>query len=192
MEQISIISSSVSRRRNSHRVALFLHNYIAENNIAKVEIIDLKQYNFPVFDDRLRFQKDPSEQIISLTGKINSSAGIIIVTPEYNGGIPASLKNVIDLLYDEWHRKPIALATVSNGPFGGSQALVTLQFVLWKMHAWTVPPGLQIANVKKNFSENGETINAEILRRVTGFVNELRWCITANMQMEESFGLLKT
>lgn len=189
MESISIISASVRQGRNSHRVALFLHNYISENNIAQVEIIDLMEYEFPIFDERLRFQKTPTEKMMEFTDRINLSDGIIIVTPEYNGSIPASLKNVIDFLYDEWHRKPVAIATVSKGAFGGSQALVALQFVLWKMHAWTVPSALQIANVKEDFNEEGESTNPEILKRVSAFINELRWCIAANKRMAESLGL---
>ena len=41
--------------------------------------------------------------------------------------ISASLKNAIDLLEDEWKHKPIGIASVSSGPFGGTQALVSLQ-----------------------------------------------------------------
>jgi NADPH-dependent FMN reductase len=53
-------------------------------------------------------------------------------TPEYNGGYPASLKNVIDLLDYEWHRKPVVISTVTSGAFGASQVLISLQFILWK------------------------------------------------------------
>jgi NAD(P)H-dependent FMN reductase len=186
MAQISIISSSVRNGRNSHRVALFLQNYIAENNLAEPEIIDLKEYKFPVFDERLRLQKTPTERMIQFADKIKLSDGIIIVTPEYNGSIPASLKNVIDLLYDEWYHKPVAIATVSTGAFGGSQALITLQFVLWKMHAWTVPAMLTIANATEAFDEEGTAADTgKMAKLVSSFVSELYWCMEANKRMTE-------
>ena len=110
---ISILSASVRTGRNSHRVALYFKKYIEERNLSTVEILDLKSYQFPVFDERLRFQKNPTPQTLEFTEKIKSADGVLIVTPEYNGGYPASLKNVVDLLYDEWHRKPLAISTVS-------------------------------------------------------------------------------
>ena len=105
MSHIAIISSSVRTGRASHRVALFLKGYIEENKLASVEIIDLNEYQFPVFDERLRLQSHPTPLVQNFAAKIREADGIIIVTPEYNGGYPASLKNVIDLLYDEWYRK---------------------------------------------------------------------------------------
>lgn len=193
MAHISIISSSVRNGRNSHRVALFLQDYITKNNLAESEIIDLKEYKFPVFDERLRLQKTPTERMIQFADKVKLSDGIIIVSPEYNGSIPASLKNAIDLLYDEWYHKPVAISTVSTGAFGGSQALVTLQFVLWKMHAWTVPAMLPIANVTEVFDENGMANDVgKINKVVSSFISELNWCMAANKLMTESLILTNT
>jgi len=184
MAHISILSSSVRNDRKSHRVSLYLQDYIQGNKLATSEIIDLRNYKFPVFDERLRLLKNPTEKTIQFAEKIKSSDGIIIVTPEYNGSIPASLKNVIDLLYDEWHHKPIAISTVSSGQFGGSQSVVTLQFILWKMHAWTVPATLPIANVAEKFDKEGVAANQEVMNNLTSiFMNELLWCIEANKRM---------
>ncbi len=118
---IKIISASVRDGRNSHRIALYFNKYILDNNLATVEILDLKQYNFPLFNERLAYQKDPLPVVKDFADKIKTADGIIIVTLEYNGGYPASLKNITDLLYAEWKRKPIALATVSDGPFWGTR-----------------------------------------------------------------------
>jgi len=193
MAHISILSSSVRNGRKSHRVALYLQHYIQENKLAESEIIDLRDYKFPVFDERLRLQKNPTEMMIQFSEKIKLSDGVIIVTPEYNGSIPASLKNVIDLLYDEWHHKPIAISTVSSGLFGGSQALVTLQFVLWKMHAWTVPATLPIASVAEAFDKEGVAADQDVVDNLASiFINELLWCIEANERMTESPVLTST
>ena len=126
MPHITIISSSVRNGRASLRVALFFQEYLTENKLATVDILDLKAYAFPVFEDKLEAMKDPSPQVLEFAEKVKAAEGILIVTPEYNGGYPASLKNAIDLLYEEWKGKPIAISTVSAGPFGGSQALVQL------------------------------------------------------------------
>jgi NAD(P)H-dependent FMN reductase len=184
MPHISIISSSVRIGRNSQRVALFFKNYINENNLATVEILDLKNYNFPLFDERLRYQKNPGDEVLDFAKKINSSDGIIIVTPEYNGGYPASLKNVVDLLYDEWHHKPVAISTVSISIFGGSQVITSLQFSLWKMHAFTVPAMFPVPKVEEAFDELGNATNkVETNKQAEIFIKELLWFMEAKKRM---------
>ena len=136
-------------------MALYFKRYLEENNLASAEILDLKEFNFPVFNERLRLQKDPSPAALEFAGKIKNADGIIIVTPEYNGGYPASLKNVIDLLYDEWHNKPVAISTVSDGNFGGSQVITSLQFTLWKMRIRTVTAMFPVPRVMDAFDEKG-------------------------------------
>jgi NAD(P)H-dependent FMN reductase len=186
MSKISIISSSVRTGRNSHRVALYFENYIRENKIGSPEIIDLEKYQFPIFDERLRFQKNPSAGMLELSEKVKNSDGIVIVTPEYNGGYPASLKNVTDLLYDEWRRKPIAIATVSSGAFGGSQVITSLQFTLWKIGAWTVPAMFPVANVEKSFDQEGKPAEKESTDKRAGkFLAELQWCMEAASKMKK-------
>lgn len=184
MPHIAIISASVRTGRKSHRVAVFLRKYIEENKLASVEMLDLQKYQFPVFEERLRFQKTPLREVIEFSEKIKSADGIIIVTPEYNGGYPASLKNVIDLLYDEWRRMPIAIATVSAGNFGGSQLIVSLQFSLWKIQAWTVPAVFPVSKVSETFDEQGmPNDKAAIEKRAKVFIDELLWCMEAKRQM---------
>ena len=181
MKRIAIISASVRTGRLSHRVALYFKRYLEENNLASAEILDLKEYNFPVFNERLRLQKEPSPAALDFAGKIKSSDGVIIVTPEYNGGYPASLKNAVDLLYDEWYHKPVAISTVSDGNFGGSQVLISLQFILWKMKAWTVPALFPVPRIIESFDENGNPSNkAANDKRAENLIKEMFLLIEAN------------
>ncbi len=186
MPQIIIISSSVRTGRNSHRVALYFKNYLVSNKLAKVEILDLNEYNFPLFDERLRFQKSPSAEMLDFSEKIKAAEGVLIVTPEYNGGYPASLKNAIDLLYEEWYRKPVAISTVSDGSFGGSQVITSLQFSFWKIRAWTVPAMFPVPKVRDSFDENGNPSDKTLTdKRASIFINELLWCIEAKNRMSD-------
>lgn len=182
--KISIISASVRLGRKSHRVALYLKNYLEENKIADAEIIDLAELNFPIFEERLRLMPEPPAKVIALAEQIKATDAVIIVTPEYNGGYPASLKNVIDLLYPEWKRKPIAICTVSEGAFGGSQVITSLQFTLWKIGALTVPAMFPIATVDKTFDEKGQPSDpVQTNKRAANFINELVWLTEAVKRM---------
>ena len=187
MPHIVIISSSIREKRNSHRIALYFNNFITEHKVATAEIVDLNEYQFPLFTERLKYQTNPSEKVLHFANKIKSADGVIIVTPEYNGGYPASIKNIIDLLYDEWYRKPIAISTVSDGSFGGTQVIISLQFTLWKIRAWTVPARFPVPDVASSFDENGNPADKQTMdKRASVFVKELLWCIKAKSKMETS------
>ncbi len=181
MPHIAILSSSVRRERKSHNVALYFKTYLEENNLSTTEILDLKEYNFPIFEDTIKTFQNPTEQVLDFAAKIKLADGIIIITPEYNGGFPASLKNAIDLLYDEWHGKPICISTVSVGDFGGLQALVSLQFILWKIGAWTVTNMFPVPNVSKSFDDNGNALDKTATDKLAKvFLAELFENIKAN------------
>ena len=181
-----IISSSVRTGRNSHRVALFFERFISKKQNVSVEILDLNEYQFPIFEERLRNIKEPSAEMLEFASKVQHADGILIVTPEYNGGYPASLKNAIDLLYTEWKRKPVAIATVSAGPFGGAQVNTSLSFSLWKIGVLLVPAMFLVAKVQDHYNENGEPKDKEATEKIaTKFVDELTWCMNAVYRMKD-------
>ncbi|GHN00874.1 putative reductase [Cytophagales bacterium WSM2-2] len=184
MPHIAILSCSVRTGRHSHRVALYFKKFVEENNLGTAEILDLNEYQFPVFNERLKFQPNPTPLVLKFADKIKSADGVIIVTPEYNGGYPAALKNVVDLLYDEWFKKPVAISTVSDGSFGGTQVITSIQFSLWKIRAWTVPAMFPVPKVGESFDESGNaTDKARTDKRAATFVNELLWCVEAKKRM---------
>jgi len=185
MPHIAIISASVRTGRQSHRVALYFENFLVKQNLATVEVVDLNVYQFPIFTERLKYQPSPSPDVVDFAERIKKSEGVIIVTPEYNGGYPASIKNVIDLLYDEWHHKPIAIVTVSDGSFGGTQVITSLLFTLWKMHAWVVPAMFPVPRVDTSFTDAGHALDKTVDKRARPFIDELLWCIQARTKMSK-------
>jgi NAD(P)H-dependent FMN reductase len=184
MPHIAILYASVRTDRNSHRTSLYFQNYLREHNLATVEIIDLKAYQFPVFEERIWNLPDPSPALLDYAARVKKADGIILVTPEYNGGYPASLKNAIDVLYDEWQRKPIAISTNSDGVYGGTQVITSLQWTLWKIRAWTVPSMFPVSKVQETFDENGVPADKKSVdKRAALFIKELLWCIEAVKRM---------
>jgi NAD(P)H-dependent FMN reductase len=178
MKRIVILQASVRKGAKSPRVAHYFQQFITERKLAEVEILDLAAYQFPVFEERLRFQENPSEQARDFAAKIKAADGVLIVTPEYNGGYPASLKNVIDLLIEEWKHKPVGIAMVSAGPFGGTQVITSLLFTLWKIGAIMVPAMFPVPNVDKSFDEQGTPTDAAATdARAEKFIAELLWCV---------------
>lgn len=184
MFKISIISGSVRTGRQSHHVALYFKNYITEHKLADCEILDLKEFNFPVFEERLSKMPSPDASCVQFSEKIKASDIVIFVFPEYNGGYSASVKNAIDLLYPEWYHKPVGLVCVSDGNFGGVNAMSLLQTVLLKTKA--VPAAtFPVPLVKNNFDENGNSLNKEASdKRAAKFMAELLWFAEAFSKMK--------
>jgi NAD(P)H-dependent FMN reductase len=186
MPKIVIISASVRLGRNSHRLALFFNNYITQNALATVEILDLHAYQFPIFEERLMYTENPPANLLEAAQKIKDADGVLIVTPEYNGGYPASLKNFTDVLVDEWYRKPIAIATVSNGNFAGTQVITSSLFTLWKIGALMVPARFSAPKVQEAYGEQGVPVNEALSNKLAkAFVGELLWCMEAKSKMGE-------
>jgi NAD(P)H-dependent FMN reductase len=175
---IALISSSIRTGRRSHWVAQYFEKLITEKKLASISMLDLKVLNFPLFEERLKYLPTPPESVVAFAEKIVAADGVLIVTPEYNAGYPAALKNALDMLYDEWHRKPVAVATVSAGAFGGAQVTIGLQSVLSKMKVLLVPAPFAVPHVEKAFTPDGIPTDPEPTeKRALTFVNELLYVI---------------
>lgn len=185
MPHFALISASVRTGRKSHRVALHLEKVIQDSGNT-VDMLDLLEFNFPIFPERLKFMTEVPADVQDFAERIRKADGVIIVTPEYNSAPPASLKNVLDLLTSDWSKKPIAISTVSGGAFGGMQCITQLVVDFWKIKGWVVPVMLPVPKVQDAFQEDGTpTADQEgWAKRTKAFLDELGWAIEAKRRME--------
>ncbi|MDD3107786.1 MAG: NAD(P)H-dependent oxidoreductase [Alistipes sp.] len=178
MKHIVIISSSVRTGRLSHRVALYLHRYLTEHQLADAEILDLKSYRFPLFEERFSLQENLPDKLVDFTERLVASDGTILVSPVYNASFPASLKNVIDLYLNEWYHQPVAVVSVSSGKVPGIATVQALQALMLKLGALVVPRLSTVIAVDQVLNEEGEPQNPvafeELMRPM---LDELLWLI---------------
>lgn len=137
-------------------------------------LIDLKDFNLPVFDEALlpamvpqygEFQHQHSKD---WTNEIQKYDGYILVSPEYNYGIPGGVKNAIDFLYHAWIGKPILIVTY--GIFGGSGSSAALVKTLEGMK-------LGVADTKPQLSfpnrdENNRNMSPSLMSSMSGELHE--------------------
>jgi len=171
--KIALISSSTRPGRNSHRVTLALKSLLESKNISVV-VIDLLATPLPFFHERFNLlpEEEKTENMKLISSQLISSTGIIMITPEYNGGITPALVNLIDTFgRAELGGKPIAVATVSTGVMGGMRAAQQLQQIILNNQAYPQPQLLLIGEVTKQLNENGEIINPEYQTKIENFVN---------------------
>lgn len=127
---IKIVVGSVRPVRVGDQIAAALAPVIAEAAGARVEIVDLAELALPMLDEPLmpalgNYQKPHT---IAWSEIVKESDAVVFLTPQYNGGYPASLKNAIDYLFQEWSEKPALI--VSYGGHGGGQAGAQLRSVV--------------------------------------------------------------
>jgi NAD(P)H-dependent FMN reductase len=128
--KIGIILSTTRPGRFADIPTNWLFNIAKERNDADFEIVDLRDYPMPFFEEKMALAYAPTHNETALRwGKrIASLDGYIFVTAEYNHSIPAVLKNALDYLYSEIHRKPATF--VGYGGTGAARAVEHLRNIL--------------------------------------------------------------
>src|SRR5436305_2877587 len=155
MFQIPIILGSIRRNRESIKAARFVLRSLQQRAGIETELIDLKELNLPMMEERLRFRDDAGPNIVEFSAKVARASSILIVTPEYSGGYPGVLKNALDYLRPEYKRKPFGIITVSAVATGGILCLSSLRQVILQMVGVPIPASLLVANVHQAFDSDG-------------------------------------
>ncbi len=127
---IQVILGSIREGRRSGPVAQWAFERASARTGVTVELIDLKTWALPLFD----FAQFPSEGNYRnplqkrWADTIARADGYIFVSPEYNHGYTAALKNALDYLYAEWNRKPASFVSFGNAE--GARGIQQLRLVL--------------------------------------------------------------
>ncbi|GAA5012179.1 NAD(P)H-dependent oxidoreductase [Acinetobacter puyangensis] len=130
MMKIQIIVGSVREGRVAIQVAEWMLQALADFNQAEIELVDLKQWNLPIYSGASplalnRNYSDPSQQ--KWSEKILEADAYILISPEYNHGYSPALKNALDYLGTEWKNKAVAFA--SYGSSNGARSIEHLRAV---------------------------------------------------------------
>lgn len=128
--RISLIVGSTRPVRIGRQLADATASVIADTVDADVQILDLAEIGLPLLDEPLMamMQQYSNDHTKEWARTIAESDAVVFVTPQYNAGYPAALKNAIDYLHAEWQNKPSAI--VSYGGHGGIASAAQLRQVL--------------------------------------------------------------
>src|ERR1700688_2334735 len=128
--KIGIIMSTTRPGRFANVPTNWLFNIAKVRTDADFEIVDLRDYPMPFFEEKAPLHQAPPQNEVALRWgkKIASLDGYIFVTAEYNHSIPAVLKNALDYLYSEIHRKPATF--LGYGGTGAARAIGHLGQIL--------------------------------------------------------------
>jgi NAD(P)H-dependent FMN reductase len=180
--EIPILLGSARIGRQSLKVARFILSTINGNQRFDTELIDLGEYDFPMMEQRLSEMQTVPSALQSFSDKLHQADGLIIVSPEYKGGMPGALKNAFDYLKPGiLRRKPVGICTVSSGGFGGLNCLMQLRLTVLALGGIPIPDSLPVSRVQEHFDESGRLIDANGTwkKSLMHFIDELCFYATA-------------
>ncbi|MEM4325719.1 MAG: NAD(P)H-dependent oxidoreductase [Candidatus Pacearchaeota archaeon] len=185
--KIKIIIGSTRQNRFSEKPAKWIFEEIKKLKDVEAELLDLRDYPMPFFNEAispLMLQRQYSNKVVKKwSEKINEGDAFIIVTPEYNHGYPAVLKNAMDAIYPEWNRKPVGF--ISYGGALGTRAVEQLRQVAIELqmvpirNSIHIPVDIFFAAIMGKGPQGSEVF--ESIRKgpmgdsVERFLNELLW-----------------
>jgi NAD(P)H-dependent FMN reductase len=142
--KIGIVISTTREGRFGDKPAQWIRDLAARRDDIEVEIVDLRDYPLPFFDEPRSPAYGQSErpEVKRWQAKVAGLDGFIFVTAEYNRSVPAALKNALDYAYAEWNRKPAAF--VGYGPLGAARAVEHLRNIAVELQLAPTRTGVHI------------------------------------------------
>jgi NAD(P)H-dependent FMN reductase len=185
MTVISVIVGSTRKGRFSEKPAQWIFQHLKKRGGVEARLLDLRDFPMPFFD-----QEAPpampgrppygNEIVKKWTAAVAASDGFVFVTPEYNFGPAAVLKNAIDWVYGEWNRK--AAAFVSYGGAMGTRSVQQLRETLIEIQVAPIRPAVHIpvATLWAHF-QGGDVDKglAELDKHAQTMIEDLLWWTAA-------------
>lgn len=127
---IGIVLGSTRPGRKGLAVATWVHELATARADARYALVDVADAALPFYDEPLpaargRYEHEHTRRWSATIAPLDA---FVIVTAEYNHGVPAALKNALDFLYAEWNEK--AVGFVSYGSAGGVRAVEHLRGIV--------------------------------------------------------------
>jgi NAD(P)H-dependent FMN reductase len=171
-----VLYGSVRSDRQGIRFARFLQTQLGKRG-HEATLVDPCALDLPLLDKMYKeYPKGEAPHAMqTLAELIRPADGFLVVSGEYNHGIPPALKNLLDHFLEEWFWRPSAIACYSAGAFGGVRAGVQLRATLAELGMPSIPSMLPMPKVQDQFDKDGSPRDPAHERRAARFLDELEW-----------------
>lgn len=147
--KIAVVLGSTRPGRAGAAVADWVMSQLAGRDDATFEVLDLETFDLPLLDEPTvpgAANRDyATPQTREWSAAVDRFDGFLWVSPEYNHGVPAALKNAFDVLYPEWGNKAAGL--IGYGYDGGVRATEQWRVILINAHLYAVRAQLSLSLV---------------------------------------------
>jgi len=173
---IAVLLGSVRRDRMGMRAAQLVVRELEERG-HEVHLVDPLELQLPLLDRM--YKEHPAgkapNKLERLAQLYRSVDGFLVVSAEYNHGIPPALKNLLDHFLEEYFWRPSGIVCYSAGGFGGVRAAMQLRAMLCELGMPSIPSVFPISRIAAAFDADGEPADAVLDKRFQKFASELEW-----------------
>ncbi len=174
----TVTEAATREGRFGDKVAAWIHEVASERDDLAFEIVDLRDYPLPLFDEAVAPIYHPAKNEVAqrLSATMAELDGYIFITAEYNHAPTGALKNAIDFLYPELGHKPAAF--VGYGGVGGARAVEQLRLILIELRAAPLRDAVHIALAELiAMRSEGKTFSdfPYLTSSAGAMLNELAW-----------------
>lgn len=172
--RLAVIIGSTREGRFGDTVARWFATQVTPRADMTLDLIDLAEADLPAV-----FPAGPIPEVDAYVQRIDRADAFVVVTPEYNHGYPASLKQAIDLAGDEWKAKPLGFVSY-GGMSGGLRAVEQLRQVFAELHTVTMRDTVSFHTAWAQFDDNGEPRDPDACNAAAKvMLDQLAWWATA-------------
>jgi NAD(P)H-dependent FMN reductase len=173
---VPVILGSVRSDRIGIRAARFLTSKLQARGHA-APLVDPAELKLPLLDRMYKeypagTAPEPLERLAAL---YRGSDAFLIVSAEYNHGVPPALSNTLDHFLEEYYWRPSAICCYSAGQFGGVRAAMPLRAMLAEMGMPSIPSLLPIPRLQKAIDDAGTPAEPWLEQSANRFLDELEW-----------------
>ena len=173
--RLPVILGTIREGRTSEHVARYVHDRLSRRPGIESVFIDPREFGIGNLVAREYEMAVRPEPVARFTDLVSSADGFLIVTPEYNYGVPGALKNLLDITFKPWNRKPFAMVGC-GGVSGGLRALDQLRQIVAGLGAISVPLHVPVQRVGSVFGPEGPVAAREEWdKRFDNLCAELEW-----------------
>jgi len=180
MLKLKVIIASTRPTRKGPILANWIFDLAKDFDGFETELLDLAEINLPMFNEpeHPRLRKYQHEHTKQWSALIDPADAFIIVLPEYNYGFPATIKNALDYLVQEWAYKPVAFVSY-GGIAAGTRAVQMLKLVITALKMMPLPEGVNIPNFTQFIDEQGKlNPNEQMVKGAAVMLKELhKWAL---------------
>ncbi|MCQ8240868.1 NADPH-dependent FMN reductase [Rhizosaccharibacter radicis] len=173
---VAVLLGSVRQDRVGLRVARFLLRALEERG-HRPTLVDPMASRLPLLD-RMYKEHPPGEApavLEELATLYRGADAFLMVSAEYNHGIPPALKNLLDHFLEEYFWRPSAIACYSAGSYGGVRAAMQLRMTLAELGMPSIPSLLPFPRAAASLDEEGRPLDPAHPPRADRFLDELEW-----------------
>ncbi|SDD61119.1 NAD(P)H-dependent FMN reductase [Variovorax sp. CF079] len=187
--RIGIVIGSTREGRFGEKPAHWIREIARQRTDLAFELIDLRDHPLPFFNEPMSPAWAPvkNEAARRWADKLATTDGLIVVTPEYNHGPSAVLKNAFDYAYKEFIRKPIGF--VGYGGVGAARAVEQLRLVATELQMAPVRNAVHIGMVEfLGIWQQGKSFEdfPHLAQAANGLLDDMAWWAKALKSAREA------